>query len=266
MIYFSEWLKKDFSTLYNEIVTALDKHGAKHGLLPHTKDYWCRDYMPIPLADGRYMRYQYSHDYLNDSKDRNYITNPKPVSDALDLSCIDTDIILDGGNIVRCGDKIVMIDKVFKENPQYKESELITELEELLKAKIVWLPWDKNEKYGHSDGVLRYIGDGKVLLTNDKDYDANTHERFHNILSEHFTVEELSYTQPSSKDNSQAYINFLQTDNVIILPKYGTHKDAEALAQIEQYFPKYKGRIEQVDARGITKKGGAFNCISWNII
>lgn len=230
MIYFSEWLKKDFPTLYTEIVTALDKHDAQHGLLPR------RDYMPIPLNSGRYLRYKYFPDYLNNSKKRKYITNPTQVSDSLGLSCVDSDIILDGGNVIRCGDKVVMIDKIFKENPHYKKSELIAKLEELLEAKIVLLPWDRVEKYGHSDGVVRYLGDGKVLLTNYKDYNARVYERFCNILNEYFKVEELSYTYPDSKDNSWTYINFLQTEEVIILPKFGTYKDAEALAQIEQHL------------------------------
>lgn len=265
MIYFSELIKSDLPKLYSELSQALDKHGVKHGLLLNTKDYWCRDYMPFPLGDSKYLRYIYNPDYLrNFTEKREYITDPKPVCETLKLDCIDTDILIDGGNIVRCGDKIVMIDKVYNENPQYGKDELKAKLEELFNTEIIFLPWDKKgEKYGHSDGLVRYIGNGKVLLTNYKDYNSDFHEKFRTILSEHFEVEELSYTQPNCEDNSWAYINFLQTDKLIILPKLGTHKDSEALAQIKKHFPKHK--IEQIEATEIVKQGGAFNCISWNV-
>lgn len=267
VIYLSKWLKKDFATLYDQISEALSKHGEECDLLSHTQDYWCRDYMPIPLPNGGYLRYRYYPDYLNNSKDRKHITDPSRAIDALGLKCIETDIILDGGNVIRCGDKVVMIDKIFSENPHYKRDALIEELKRLFDAKLVLLlPWDKKaEKYGHADGVVRYIGGGQVLLTNYRDYDPQMHERFAEILSKHFEVKELSYTQPNPNDSSWAYINYIQTERVIIIPKLGSHKDAEALAQFNKHFPHYKGRIEQVDASKIVKEGGALNCISWSL-
>ena len=263
MIYFSEWLAKDHPKLYAEITQVLDQYGEKHGLLPHTADYWCRDYMPIPLKDCSYLRYRYTPDYLVEDEDWEHITDPKPVCETLGLHCIDTDIVLDGGNVVRCGDKVVMIDKVFNENPQYEREELIAKLEALLGAQIVWLPWDRAEEYGHSDGVVRYIEGNKVLLTNYKDYDPKMHQLFYDELSKHFEVKELTYSLPNSKDHSWSYINFLQTAQVIILPKFGSHKDDEAFAQMRQHFPTYKDCIVQVDVREIVADGGAFNCISW---
>lgn len=210
------------------------------------------------------MHYKYFPNYLNNNRDRKYITDAKVVSDSLGLDYTQTEIIVDGGNVVRCGDKVVMIDKIFSENPHYSQAALIDRLECLLEAELVFLPWDRAEKYGHSDGVVRDLCNGKVLLTNYKDYDEQIHEKFYNILSRHFQVEELSYTRSDQKDSSWAYINFLQTDEVIILPKLCTHKDVEALEQMNRYFPQYEGRIEMVDARSIIKDGEAFNCISWN--
>ncbi len=264
MTYFSQLLKDDYPDLYAQITYALDKHNEPHSLLPETKDYWCRDYMPIPLSGGKYLQYRYFPNYLNNSKNRKFITDTSKVSSVLNLQCIISDIILDGGNVVRCGNKVVMVDKIFSENPHYTPSELVSALENLLQAEIVLLPWDRAEKYGHSDGVVRYLGNGSVVITNYKDYDPLMHERFCNVLSRHFQVKELGYTQANHKDSSWAYINFLQTERVIILPQLGIAKDAEAFAQISSYFPQYKGRIEVANAGVIIKEGGALNCISWN--
>ncbi len=263
MIYFSKWLKDDFPDLYSQLREIFAKHGEECDLLPNTKDYWCRDYMPIALGGGRFLQYAYMPDYLDNKKDRRYITDTGKVCKSLGFECIKTDIVLDGGNVVRCGDKVVMIDKIFSENPQYDRAELLSELEGLLEAQIVLLPWDRAEKYGHADGVVRYIGDGKVLLTNYGDYDSCMHNCFREILSRYFEVKELCYSQPNGGDSSWAYINFLQTERVIIVPKLDSHKDQEALEQIKHCFPMYKGSIEQIDAREIVGRGGALNCISW---
>ncbi len=284
MIHFSQHLKTSYPELFLAIAQALNKHGEQYTLIPHTADYWCRDYMPIPLPNGKYFLYQYFPDYLNNNKDRKYITKAQRACEHLGIysvtsydtsnnpqdrievhtNCTQSNIILDGGNVVRCGDKVVMVDKIFKENQHYKPSELISQLETFFNAQIVLLPWDKYEKYGHSDGIVRHIEGNKVLLTNYKDYDPKMHETYKNILEEHFEVHELSYSQPNPKDDSWAYINFLQTDKLIILPKLGTHKDQEALIQFETHFPSYKGHIEFVDISPFLQKGGGLNCISWN--
>jgi agmatine deiminase len=60
-----------------------------------------------------------------------------------------------------------------------------------------------------------------------------------------------------------AYINFLQTKDLILLPKFGIDEDEQAFKQIEEYFPDYKNRIAQVDMTKIVRFGGALNCISW---
>lgn len=45
-------------------------------------------------------------------------------------------IILDGGNIIRCGKKVIMTDKVFQENPHLTREQLIKYLENRFEALI----------------------------------------------------------------------------------------------------------------------------------
>ena len=135
--------------------------------------------------------------------------------------------------------------------------------------KITWLNWDKNEIYGHSDGIVRYISDDRVLMTNYSEYDENIAISFRRAL-EHdgYKVEELhysSYVTPRNDDDlSWAYINFLQTSKVIIVPLLGIEEqDNEALKQIHHFYP-------DVDVRGVyavplLKEEGGFNCFSWTV-
>ena len=64
-----------------------------------------------------------------------------------------------------------------------------------------------------------------------------------------------------------SYINYLQTKDLILIPKYGIDEDEQALKQIKEYFPAYsnKNRVQQVVMSEIVKVGGALNCISWSI-
>jgi agmatine/peptidylarginine deiminase len=67
--------------------------------------------------------------------------------------------------------------------------------------------------------------------------------------------------------NNWAYINFLQTKDLILLPKLGTDEDEQALKQISDFYSDYadKNRIVQVEMNDIIALGGALNCISWTI-
>lgn len=265
-VFFSEWLKKDFPKLYGEVHTILEKYYVPHGTLNYTNDYWCRDYMPIQVSNNTFIQYKYYPDYLlKHTKDNRYITNPDKACEELGINIKKIDIILDGGNIIKCDDAIIMTEKVFKENSHHNKNQLISMLENVFQADIIFLPWDEAEIYGHSDGIVRYISDKKVLFTNYKDFDEKTADEMKNRLSEKFDVKELHYSSSKKNPNSWAYINFLQTRQVIVVPGLNIEEDAEAISQFENFLPNYQNRIEQVDASSILKLGGAFNCISWNI-
>ncbi|WP_240524937.1 agmatine deiminase family protein [Candidatus Sulfidibacterium hydrothermale] len=64
-----------------------------------------------------------------------------------------------------------------------------------------------------------------------------------------------------------AYINFLQTKDLILLPKFEIDEDEQALEQIKRYYPDYaeNDRIAQINMTKIVKYGGALNCITWTI-
>ena len=134
---------------------------------------------------------------------------------------------------------------------------------------IVWLPWDKEDTFGHTDGIVRYVGYNTLgrpkVLVNLELYDEEIAEQMYDALSEHFDVIELELSEYD--DLSWAYINCLQTQDFIIIPGIGnTITDAEALKQYKELFPEYKGHIYQVQMREfIEEHGGALNCLTWTI-
>ena len=79
---------------------------------------WCRDYMPIQIADDNFVSFHFHPDYLaNDKRYQKYLCcDGYQLCAELEYGMTDTDLVIDGGNVVKCGDAIVMTEKVFAEN------------------------------------------------------------------------------------------------------------------------------------------------------
>jgi len=259
-VYFSKHLTA--YSCWANIKNALEENGIAYGLLPNTKDIWARDYMPA-YSNGHYVSYVYNPDYLQDEKNKKYITDN--IADVFDLSNEDvtsTKLVIDGGNVIMCGDKVIMTDKIFNENSSLSKEEVIAEIERAFSAKLVVIPWDKEEEYGHADGMVRYVSDNHVLINQYKDIDPEFRQKLIDALSPYFSrISELEYGKASSSQ-SWAYINYLQVDNYIFVPQLGIMTDKLALEQISKVFPTSK--VVPVEVKGIVKNGGALNCVSWN--
>lgn len=267
-IYISSFLETDYPIVYNELCKALNESDVEYIFLPYSKEVWARDYMPVHIGNGDYIGFNFCPDYLSNSvKNREYITNQKkaigdiPINFANELR-----INIDGGNMVFCDDKVIMTDKIFSENPNIKQSHLINILEDACNAELILIPWDMEEPYGHADGMVSYLGNGKLLLNN---YSQMGKEgiRFskllHKILNAHFIVTELHYSSPQEEDNF-AYINYLETSNSIIMPALSIQHDSKSdVAAFETFKEIFKKSIIQVYARPLIKRGGAIHCITW---
>ena len=158
-----------------------------------------------------------------------------------------------------------MTQKVFAENPDHSPARITAMLEKAFQAEILYLPWDPAEPYGHADGVVRHIRGNRVLFTNYRDFDPAIADEMLRRLSARFRVIELRYDVPEHHPDSWAYINYLQTSRVILLPALGIPEDAQALEQILRLFPDYSGRVEQIPLASLVRQGGALNCLTWNI-
>jgi len=268
-VYFSELLKIDsrFTATCGLITKMLDSYNVSYEFLEKTKDIWVRDYMPIQVSEDKFIEYRYDPDYLQGTgKERREVkTYPDIVCDWLNLKTIKTDIILDGGNVIKSKNCVILTDKIVTENQHLcKKTELIKHLEELFEVEhVILIPWPKAEEYGHSDGMLRFI-DEETVLINEIERTPSLERR----LKEHgLKWEYLSYNVKKKNKYSWAYINFLQTNDLILLPKFNTDEDKQAFEEFKKYYPDYaiNNRIAQLDMTEIVKYGGALNCISWTI-
>ncbi|MCR5697843.1 MAG: agmatine deiminase family protein [Marinilabiliaceae bacterium] len=269
-VYFSALLSERCPLLNGCIVEALQNYGIKYAYLSGTKDIWCRDFMPIQLDKNHFVSYRYTPNYLQTKTNIDYQTNIEDVFTMDDkhlqkikAHCTAMDLVVDGGNVVKCGDKIVMTDKVFVENKDKQHDEVERILRETFQCDVLFLPWDKSERYGHSDGIVHYIDDGKILLTNYDDFSINYYNKFRKVLDEHFEVITLKYKVKETHEDSWVYINYLQVGTLVLVPQLGIEEDEQALAQISEVMPNCK--VIGIPALKAIKEGGALNCISWNV-
>ena len=263
-VYLAEGIK-GYPRVAENLLNALYKEGIETEYLPYSKSkkhVWARDYMPIQLEEGRFLKYVYRPDYLKNDKD--YIPNYAGMIRKLGLNCKPTSLVIDGGNVVKWDDAVIMTDKVLKENPGYDEYGLRFRLEELFETDVVFIPWDRYEMFGHADGMVRFIDRRTVLLNNYLDFDRSLRERIIRALDGHFEVKELQYDTPRCSKYSWAYLNFLQVAGRIFVPGLGIAEDRLAVQQIQRFYPEHKVMLVP-NCLELVRDGGALNCVTWTI-
>src|SRR6478735_10334179 len=116
-VYFSDILRTqdEFISTFERIKALLDKFQINYNFLTNTKDIWCRDYMPIQIAPNDFIQFRYEPWYL-----KNYPhlqSDPRKVLESNKITAKFSNINLDGGNVIRWSDKVILTTRVFKENP-----------------------------------------------------------------------------------------------------------------------------------------------------
>ena len=274
-VYFSELLslKPEYRKFHEDLCLLLKKKNIAHGYLSETRDIWCRDYMPVQVRMDKYIGFSYDPDYLRGKEWEKLRTYSDHVYEPMIQQTIKSDIVLDGGNVIKGKNKVILTDKVLAENRRnYSPGRLFGKLQELFEVDtIILIPWDKSEIYGHADGMIRFIDDDQVLINcYFKMYGKKFRDGFFGALeSHHLGFTELTFDVPHPDEKlNWGYINYLQMDKLLIVPQFDIQEDDQAVAQIKKTFPAYtvKGQIETINSRDVIQHGGVLNCASWNII
>jgi agmatine/peptidylarginine deiminase len=258
-VYFSQHIAS--CKCYQQLDEAMTARGINHQLLKNTRDIWVRDFMPIQLTDDHFVAYNYSPDYL-DGKTK-YVTDYSDCMPFRPSGLNRVDLRIDGGNVIKCADCAVMTQKVLKENPDMRHSRILLDLEEALQTEVVLIPWDTDEPYGHADGMVRYLGDDRVLINNYCDVAPNFSKALKGFLNSRFEVDELHFGKANQSELTWAYLNYLRVGNYLFVPQLDLKTDELACRQLQELMPETE--IVPIDAKALAKQGGALNCISWNV-
>jgi len=267
-LYLADSLPKKYLDFYNRFTKVLSECEISFSLLPHTKDIWAVDYMPIQIGDEDFIQFVYNPDYLQSKTWLQSISDVDGICKAIDLEPEKSKIKLDGGNVVTTNTAVIMSNKVFKENLSFKQKDLINALKSLFKVEnLFFVPVDPTDTIGHADGMVRFIDDKTVLINKysevDIDIQLNLKMALHNAGLDWI---EIPYNPYHNKNNIQAngmYINFLQMEKVVIIPTFNIKDDEIAVKLFEEIFTHHE--IRTIDSNDIANQGGVLNCITWNI-
>lgn len=269
LLYLADTLPAKYWAFYGQFKNVIKRLEISYKLIPNTKDIWAVDYMPIQIGKQQFVKFSYNPDYLQGAlKWKNTISNVNVICKELQIEHEISDIVLDGGNVVKVTNKVILCDKVFNENPGIEKISLINALKSLFEVDtLIFIPTDPYDIIGHADGLVRFYDDDTVLINQYLKKDSRYASKLRSVLQEaNLHVIEIPYNPYNNKTNLQAngiYINYLQMHDAIILPTFGLVEDNMVLDQFKELFPKH--RIETVNSTEIANHGGVLNCISWNI-
>ena len=273
VLYLSALLKENHEKFYNELLIILRKHNIEPILLENTKDIWCRDYMPIQINEKEFVQFTFQPSYYK--HDLHLQTNPEEIYNINKIYPTDVSYIkLDGGNVIRMDNKVIITDWVFNENDCntiFEKNKLKRHLKNILEVnEVIIIEHQKGDISGHADGMVRFINDNKVIINEAVYGTKSLYKKLKRTLLEHeLEVIDFPYELCNEKNNVKDYtakgyyINYLHIGNLIVLPSFGFPKDELAKEEISSLFPENK--IESIDCNEIAFKGGVLNCISWNI-
>lgn len=124
--------------------------------------------MPVQTPSGKLVQFKYDPSYLKAPEYADSRSGVKSVDEFNGIHPEFSDINLGGGNVVMCGNKVIMTDRVFEENPNRDKDKLIEELSGLLGCEIILIPAYKPEYdyTGHADGMICFVDSNTVIVNN----------------------------------------------------------------------------------------------------
>ncbi len=268
-IYFSDFTQEEYPEEFFQLKKLISDEGYAVKILDETDDFYCRDFMPIQLSKNDFIQFRINP--------LSHFSSTEEINDPLKIILINklttprnSNIILDGGNMVRWTDKVIITDRVYKDNIEAFDSHeaILTELERILQCQVIIIPEYPNETTGHADKLIRFI-DSQHVFINDTSNEPNTDwlDEFLDVLNQH----ELEYIELpcpiklGQETASGLYINYLQIGNLIVVPKFNLPEDNIALKTIQSHI-RSGFKAVGFESEWITTPVGVLNYACWGIM
>jgi agmatine deiminase len=258
-------LPEKFPSFYKRLTAVLSENNIPYALVPGTKDIWVRDFMPVQVQPNKYVQFRYEPGYLTPEY-QHLKSDPERICASMGISTIKSDLVIDGGNIVRGLNKIILCKRAL--NNEGSQRQIESQLRELLEVEdVILIPDDKHDLFGHADGIVRFVDEKTVLLNQYKGectwFTGTLNTDLKSAGLEWVRIPYNPYNNKDEVDATGIYMNFLQIKDVIIVPVFNIKEDDEAVRSFESIFREYK--ILTVISNEIAKEGGVLNCCTWRI-
>ena len=267
VVYMSELLKTNYPETCSRLIKILEMHDVKYAFLKGTKDIWCRDYMPIQTESGKFIQFKYDPSYLKGNKE--WEASRSDVKEVCRVNGIETqfsDINLDGGNVLICDGRAILSNRIFSENSNWDKEKLVNELSKLLECEIIIIPAENDDMTGHADGMVRFVNRNTILGNKLADEYKYWREGMEKVIEQYgLKYIDVPFFLPKDPKHPHSaigiYVNYLEVNNLIVLPVFGRDEDKQAVDVLRQAFPDRV--IETIDYNDVAQEGGLLNCTTW---
>ncbi len=267
VVYMSELLKTNYPETCSRLIKILEMHNVKYAFLKGTKDIWCRDYMPIQTESGKFIQFKYDPSYLKGNKE--WEASRSDVKEVCRVNGIEaqfSDINLDGGNVLICDGKAILSNRIFSENSNWDKEKLVNELSKLLECEIIIIPAENDDMTGHADGMVRFVSRNTILGNKLADEYKYWREGMEKVIEQYgLKYIDVPFFLPKDPKHPHSaigvYVNYLEVNNLIVLPVFGRDEDKQAVDVLRQAFPDRV--IETIDYNDVAQEGGLLNCTTW---
>ncbi len=269
--------------MHLNVINANTKNIVLH-IIP-TNDAWMRDHGPdfVWNVDDKYkiiLDWQYNswggkyppYDSDNDV--------PYLIADAIDLTSISLDMVLEGGSFEVNGKGDLLTTKScllnINRNPELNQEDIEENLKYYLGAKnILWLEQGiaGDDTDGHIDDIARFVNDSTIVYASTED--SNHHDYLslqiiengleNLVLADGTKPKLVKIPMPNQlKYEGEilpcSYANFLITNKKVLVPVFDCPNDSVALEAIQGVFPTRK--VVGIPSKNIIIGLGSLHCLS----
>lgn len=250
-----------------------------------TVDVWVRDYGPtyvrgpgLGIVKWRFNAWGNKYeDLLPDDE------SGEKIAQASNLPVFRPGIVLEGGSIDVDGRGTVITTEQCllnpNRNPGFGRAQLEGILGRFLSAgKVVWLERgiEGDDTDGHVDDMARFVGDGLVVVAEEKDPSDRNHgalrgarTRLESALdSSGRSLKVVTIPMPgpiASTDGRlpASHLNFYIGNGAVLVPTFGGKSDREAISTLRELFPG-KDTVG-IDCRALVHGLGTIHCVTQQI-
>ena len=261
----TDLLLRDHSIIADSIIANCTSKGIWIQIIKGASDYWCRDFMPVQVNRAKFVQFVFDPPYYKHKCYQHLKTDISQLTNYPDQNVVRNPIVLDGGNLTFYDNKVIITDRVFKDNPTHQRTDLLDNLMELLEADefriIPALPYDIT---GHADGMVKLISRDTVLLN---DFRLITGKSYWNRLLKAlcgFNIILLPndlHLNQNTDDATGDYMNMIGIQDLAFVPIYRRSTYELAINIIELALTNVQ--IVPIKCNILTTKGGGLHCATW---
>jgi agmatine deiminase len=137
-----------------------------------------------------------------------------------------------------------------------------------LECEIIIIPAENDDMTGHADGMVRFVNRDTLLGNNRADEYKYWREGIQTAIDKYgLTYIDIPFFEPKDSKHPLSavgiYVNYLEVNNLIVLPVFGRDEDKQAVDIIQNAFPERV--VETIDYNEVAFEGGLLNCTTWVI-